>query len=160
MLILHLFPNTTCLARRQQVLHRLSCTRNLTNMAPRCLSPTPMRTFVPEDLGILKMIAIFSKDRDSTEWQLCWHPAIGSRVWCAGKTYMARSLQQIFGGSQSHDATRAINGYMTIAVLLTQMEVRTHALTVHIPTRSGNWTALVTPAQCKTIVQQRAHHQE
>ena len=161
MLILHLFPNTTCLPRRQQALRRLSRARNLTSMAPRCLSPIPMKILVwTEDLGILKMTAFVSKDKGSIEWRLCWHPVIGSRVWCAGKTYMARPLQQILGGSQSHDATRAINGHMTIAVLLIRVKVRTHALTVHTSTRSGNWTALVTPAQRKITVQLRAHHQE
>ena len=160
MLIRHFFFNTKRLARRQLFHRRYSCTRNLTNMVPCCLSPTPMRTLVwTEDPGILRTTALFSKDRDST-LQVCGHSALSSRVWCAGETYMARPLQQILGGSQSHDATRVINGHITIAVLLIRMEVRTHALTVHTSTRSGNWTALVTPAQRKITVQLRAHHQE
>ena len=100
MLILHLFPNTTCLPRRQQALRRLSRARNLTSMAPCCLSPILMKILVwTEDPGILKMTAFVKKDKGSTEWRLYWHPVIGSRAWCAGKIYMALSLQQILGGS-------------------------------------------------------------
>ena len=146
--MLYLFPNTNRLARRQQS-HR-----------GYCPSLTPTRTLAwTEDLGTLRTTAPASNNKDSTP-QVCWHSALSSRVWFAGKTYMARHLQQLLGGSQLLCVTRATNGHTNIAVLLNQMEVRTHALTVHTSTRSGNWTALVTPAQRKITVQLRAHHQE